>query len=266
MKQSPLLMNEIEEEKETWLSEDARLTEVVFKTADGYNWRLSVIEADLAAGRLGVRPLVSGGLASAPADGAEWPVSTTLAQAQAAESAGVKVLAAVSGDEQVSGTNAPSGAMMMDGTSWKTAFSGEANGFFGLRKDGRLSVGTAANYLTVLEKLEQAIGGGPVLLLDGQASSSLEKTSRANRVAAGTNTYDLQTLYLISLEAVGGSAGPTLPEAAEILLDLGAGHAVCLQGGAKAAFVVKDGGALRVTNRSEADLTAVTNSLALIVK
>ena len=267
IKASPLLVNDIESEKETWLSDKARFTELVFKTAEDLKWRLSVIEADLSDGALSLRPLLPEGLTEAPQEGLEWPVATVMEQAKSAAGKGTKVLAAVSADYAMSGTNAPEGGLIIDGKPWKSSFKTDnGNYYFGLRTDGRLSIGSGPTFLALMEKLSQAVSGRELLLDSGAAPSGLNKTSRAPRIVAGMDSYDLKTLYLVSLDVVGSSSGCTLAEMAELMLDLGAAHAVCLLGGDKAQFVVKDGSDLRAVNTEESNFVPVVNSLALVLK
>lgn len=263
---SPELMNEITKEQEAWLSSGARYTEVEVKTTKGQNWRISVVEADLADAGLAIKPIVAGNLKAAPAEGETWPTAKVADMAQAAESAGTKVFAAIGGDYMVSGTNAPEGGLIIDGKLWKSDFAAASGRYFGLRKDGRMSTGDGTDFMGMIEKLDQAISSRQSLIEDGVPNAGFKNDgTRSAKVAIGTNSYDMKTLYLVGIDIVGGSEGCTYSELAEVMMDLGAGQAICLLGGDKTAFVVKDGSSFRRVTDAASDVPVV-NSIALVAK
>ena len=260
---SPALMSEIVNEKEVSVANGVRYTEVEFNTSKGLNWRLHVVEADLADAGLTIRPLVAGGLKQAPGEGEEWPVSDIGAMAGAS---GFSVLAAVSGDYMSVPGAIPEGGLLIDGKLWKSSFADTKGMYFGLRKDGRMSMGDGDQFMNMMEKLDQAISSRPILLEDGvTAADAKSDKTRASRVAIGTNTYDMKTLYLVGIDAVGGSEGCTMAELGEIMADLGTGHAINLVGGENMSFFVKEGGSLHSVLKDK-NIPQIVNSIALVVK
>ena len=108
------------------------------------------------------------------------------------------------------------------------------------------------------------IGGGPLLLAGGQnvLDGEAERFSPAFLGQGAPRTVvgsDGRQLWLITLEGV-GSSGPTLPETAQLLLQLGLQEALNLDGGSSTGLVL--GGIQTVKGRGVAG--AVNNGLGLV--
>jgi hypothetical protein len=108
------------------------------------------------------------------------------------------------------------------------------------------------------------IGGGPLLLAGGQnvLDGAAERFSPAFMSQGAPRTVvgsDGSQLWLITLEGV-GSSGPTLPETAQLLLQLGLQEALNLDGGSSTGLVL--GGVQTVKGRGVGG--AVNNGLGLV--
>lgn len=265
------LVGGIVAEREQWLNPGLRFSEVDFNAADdGRGLRLDLFEIDLTRDDLALYPLTADNISEAPAEGAVWPVQTITEQAAAAEAAGVKVLGAVNGDfYDIYNTNAPEGPICRGGKLMKdTFFSETGSRYFGVRDDGRASVGGVGDFNSLMEHFTFAIGGRQYLL---QANAPAEEIKadqpRSHRVGIGTNLLDHKTVYIACIEGKEGSASSVrLLEIAYVLKAFGAAEALNLDGGGSATFVIKEGGVFKAVNRPDGPLRKVVNGVAIIKK
>ncbi len=264
------LVASIDNDESSWLSPAVKVSKVEFTTATdpARSLRLCLFEADLSDPSVAIRTTL-------PSNGDGWGLQNMVDQARATNDAGFYVLGAINGDAfEDGGDNAgmPEGIVCRDGTYLKDNFNDEANGsFFGIRNDGRAALGSYGEFLVVKERLYNGIGAGHKLIIDGGALAQTD-TGIANRTAAGMNTSDLKTLFLMVVEGIGGAdpddpKGVTLAELASLMGTLGAGHAVGFDGGDSSTFVVRGGdGTFTALNRPGGTLRSVADGLAIILK
>ena len=263
------LTGEIVAEREQWLDPGVRFSEVDFKTADdGRGLRLDLFEVDLTKSDLTLYPLTADNISQAPADGAIWPVQTIPEQAAAAEASGIKVIGAVNGDfYDIHATNAPEGPICRNGYVMKDSFLSESSDrYFGIRDDGRASVGGFSEFVSLTGRLPFAIGGRQYLLQGNAPAEEIKADQpRSHRVGIGTNLQDHKMVYIACVEGLNGSTSSIrLLEMAYILKAFGAAEALNLDGGGSATFVIKEDGAFKAVNRPGGTLRPVVNGVAII--
>lgn len=126
-----------------------------------------------------------------------------------------------------------------------------------------LSVNTSLD----VSNLETAMGGGTLLLKNGQKHEITHNVVGSNpRTMAGTDKSGTK-LYLVTVEGrVSGSNGMTLSEMQDLALRLGMDTAINLDGGGSTTMVMRDNKAnnLEVVNRlSDGSLRTVPNGLEI---
>lgn len=260
------LVASVDSDESWWLSPYVRISQVEFTTvtAPARSLRLCLLEADNSDESIVVRPTM-------PYNGDEWGLQDMMAQAQAARDAGYNVIAAINGD--VFGpTGEPVGIVCRDGNYLKVTFDDEVNGsFFGIRNDGKASLGNYTEFLAVKDKLIDGIGAAQKLVIGGGTVIQTD-VSMDSRTAAGMDEDDLKTIYMVVVEGLEGAnpddpKGITLTELANCMKALGVGHAVNLDGGASSTFLVRDeSGGFTALNRPGGQLEKVANGLAVVSK
>ena len=183
---------------------------------------------------------------------AKGDVATVPAMAASAVAAGINVFAAINGDFfYMGGSDLPTGYCYHNGTEiYRTQDTSQVYSVFAVLQDNSFYCGSWAR-LCALGKQNQVaevVGGRNQLLANGHftdlgylSESSVTEFSldRFTRSAIG---YDAQgRIYLVTVDKPGDgtSAGATLTDLAEILLDLGATDAINLDGGGSSTLVVK---------------------------
>ncbi len=258
----------IDSDRSWWLSSGVKVSEVNFTTVPGRELKLCMFEVDITDPSVHVRTVVP-----VPEDGDDWGQQTMVEQAMAVEASGEYVLGAINADyfELVDGngdgkTGEPESVVLQDGVYLKETFDKPAEGgFFAIRTDGMVAIGGYEEYLSIKNKLYNAVGGRHRLVLNGGVDINLGlDTSIARRVAIGTNQLDHKTLYMVAVE---GDEGLTLTELAECMKRLGADHALNLDGGGSTTFVVRDeNNEFQAINRPGGTLRKVGNGLVILRK
>ena len=270
----------ITNDRSEWLSPAVRVSEIDFTTKEiSYtnaetsssttitprSLRLCLFEIDMTSPSISLRTTL-------PNDGQTWGLQNMVDQARALKNSGRHVLGAINGDyfdwDEGNGTGEPEGIVCQDGNYLKETFDDPATGhFFGIRTDGRAAIGSNDEYLTIKDKLINAIGGQQIIITSDGIVSGLDKDiTTANRTIAGMSSLDLKTVYLAVIEDLDETApqGITLYEAAGCLLRFGVGHALNLDGGGSSTFVVQREDDFEALNRPNGPLRNVGNGLAII--
>ncbi len=161
-------------------------------------------------------------------------------------------------------TGEPSGYFVMGGTTYKAYDNKE---FFAILDDGTPIIGTAEDYEIYKDRIVEAISSFGSLVRDGKNLHSSNNFSYAPRTAVGI-TADGQ-IVLIALDGRQSpySAGCSMYELAEIMLDLGCVDAMNLDGGGSTTYVSKAEGSddLSVLNRPcDTVERSVSNSLMIV--
>lgn len=200
----------------------------------------------------------------------EGLTQTTSGQAAAAQMNGKNVLAAVNADF-FNINNAtliqPAGVTIKDGELLSPYYEGDnvnRSYFFGVLQDGTAVIGDEETFRSVESSLQQAVGGGPWLVKEGEVQEVEDQ--RHPRTAVGIKE-DGSILLVVADGRSSSSAGLTFAELAQYMKDLGAVEALNLDGGGSSAAVVKnpDTYALEVKNvPSDGTERPVGNTLLVI--
>lgn len=255
---SSKVVGNIVSEEERWLAEGVRMSSVIFTTPDERELNFNMFEVDLTRDDIGIRVLT-------PDNSNVWKRQTLTDQITAATNAGYKVLGAINGDYFNMDNGVPHGVVCQDGVYLKDLVEDPSNSsYFGIRKDGRASLGTFAELQTIQDKFDQALGGHVILALNDGPTDGLDDVDLAKRTAIGMNTGDLKTVYMVSV-ASATAAGVTHAEIANLMLTVGAGFALNLDGGGSSTFIVNNGGTMETLWPAGA-MRDVANGLAIIKK
>ena len=178
------------------------------------------------------------------------------------------VIVAINGDGYNMTTGKPSGLLVMDGVEWNPV---DGDGFFAILKDGTAMIGTKDEYETYKDQIQEAIGAfGATLVKDGVMAinkSSSYYTSRASRTAIGITAEGKVVMMVLDGRQEPFSAGGSMEEIAQIMLDAGCVHAVNLDGGGSTTYLSKPEGSdsLQLVNRpSDGYARSVATSLVAV--
>lgn len=251
----------IGEETEMWIADGLRFSETEFTTTDGRSLKMDLFEADLSRDDLYLYPLTAGNFNDPLPETEEWPVQTITEMAGAA---GIEVLGAISGDFfEASGVIIPEGPVCRNGKWLKESFHSEkANRYFGIRKDGRASLGGISAMLSLMDNMTFAIGGKEYLLTeDAPADEIKSRSDLDSRTGIGTNRLDHKMVYIVTIT---GDEGVTLAETAQIMKAFGTSEAINLAGGDNTSFVIREGSSLKAKNRPEEQMKKVPDGVAIV--
>ena len=207
---------------------------------------------------------------------AGWAMQRVLDQANAAQNKygnsdseyyipNYNVIAAVNGAGFDMSTGEPGGLLVMGGVEYHSI---NANGFFGILKDGTPVIGTTEEYNTIYKgQVQEAIACfGTTLIKDGEICVS-GTSSRAPRTAAGITKTGKVVLMVLDGRQEPYSCGGNYLEIAQILLDAGCVEAVNLDGGGSSTFVARQPGDSElslVNSPSDGFQRSVSTSLMLV--
>ena len=178
------------------------------------------------------------------------------------------VIVATNADGYNMSTGKPGGLLVMDGVEWHPV---DGDGFFAILKDGTAMIGTKAEYETYKDQIQEAVGAfGATLVKDGVMAvnkTSSYYSSRASRTAIGITAEGKVVMMVLDGRQEPFSAGGSMEEIAQIMLDAGCVHAVNLDGGGSTTYLSKPEGSdsLQLVNRpSDGYARSVATSLVAI--
>ena len=179
-----------------------------------------------------------------------------------------KAVVATNGDGYNMSTGKPGGLLVMEGVEWNPV---DGDGFFAILKDGTAMIGTQADYETYKDQIQEAVGGfGATLIKDGEIAinkSSSYYTSRASRTAIGITAEGAVVMMVLDGRQEPFSAGGSMEEIAQIMLDAGCVEAVNLDGGGSTTYLSKPEGSdtLQLINRpSDGYARSVATSIVAV--
>ena len=195
-----------------------------------------------------------------------WGKATVIEQANAAtEKRGYNVVATTNAAYYNVSTGQPTGGFVMEGVNINGNAMGDQKPFFAIMKDGTAMIGKAGTFSQYADQIQEAVGGWNMLVWDGK------------NVATGTAKYPRSTVGVkengdvVLMVADGNqkpySAGLTLIEQAEVMLEMGCVAAVELDGGGSATYAAKLEGTDELALRSspcDGTIRSVSNSLMVI--
>ena len=213
-------------------------------------------------------------------DPTKWAMVRVLDQANAAQEKygnpeseyyipNYNVIASINGDGYNMATGEPGGLLVMNGTEYHGI---NANGFFGITKDGKAIIGTRDEYNNIYRgELRDGIGAfGTTLIKDGKIAVTRTDsyyTSRATRTAVGITATGKVVFMVLDGRQEPYSCGGSMEEIAQIMFDAGCVYAVNLDGGGSSTFVAKAEGEdeLKVLNSpSDGAPRSVSTSLMMV--
>lgn len=196
--------------------------------------------------------------------------ATTAAAMKSMEKAGIQVWGGVNADFfRINGDYSPQGLCVKQG---KVLSAVNDRPWFGMTKDGKAVMGTAADYSKYAGKLQEAVGGSAILLRNGLVENvgylSASKADRHPRTVVGVREDGTVLLIAIDGRQPAISNGASLADLAGILLELGAVDGINLDGGGSTTFITTNGqGKYTVRNSpSDGSLRNVYNSLVVAAK
>ena len=178
------------------------------------------------------------------------------------------VIVATNGDGYNMSTGKPGGLLVMNGVEWHPV---DGDGFFAILKDGSAMIGTKAEYETYKDQIQEAIGAfGATLVKNGEMAvnkTSSYYSSRASRTAIGITAEGKVVMMVLDGRQEPFSAGGSMEEIAQIMLDAGCVHAVNLDGGGSTTYLSKPEGSdkLQLVSRpSDGYARSVATSLVAV--
>ena len=166
----------------------------------------------------------------------------------------------------------PSGLVVMEGVEY---YPVTAPGFFGILKDGTAVIGTREDYVNNVNDIQNTIregiaAFGSVLVKDGKVAvtkSANYTSNRASRTAIGIDEYGRVIMMVLDGRQLPWSAGGSMEEIAQIMLEAGCVQAVNLDGGGSTTYLSKPAGSdtLQLVNRpSDGKARSVSTSLVAV--
>ena len=178
------------------------------------------------------------------------------------------VIVATNGDGYNMSTGKPGGLLVMNGVEWHPV---DGDGFFAILKDGTAMIGTQAEYAQYKDQIQEAIGAfGATLVKDGKMAvnkNSNYYSTRASRTAIGITAEGKVVMMVLDGRQEPFSAGGSMEEIAQIMLDAGCVHAVNLDGGGSTTYLSKPEGSdkLQLVSRpSDGYARSVATSLVAV--
>jgi trimeric autotransporter adhesin len=207
--------------------------------------------------------------AGTPNDGDAFGLQPVRAQANAADAENHKVVAAVNADFYNMATGEPHGIIYKDGRALKD-YNNRTWNFFGIKKDGTALIGNSTDYDAVKTNLKEALGGNAILVKNRQIYQTPQTgQDKEPRTAVGIKEDGDVFFAVIDGRQEPYSAGISMKDLAQLMIDLGAVHALNLDGGGSSTFTTRQlgGDDLEVDNLpSDRNERSVANSWLVITK
>lgn len=178
---------------------------------------------------------------------------TVMEQMRWEDRKGHRVLAGVNADFFDLRSGVPQQMVYKEGRALRDTVRPQ-RGFAGVLRSGRLTVGDAARYAAVKDKLDEALGGYQLLLDRGRVIPqpvTTFDTTRHPRTALGIRGRRRLFLVVVDGRQPAYANGMPLEELAQLCKDLGARQAINLDGGGSTTLVSRDpaSGRWQVRNR-----------------
>ena len=164
-------------------------------------------------------------------------------------------------------TGRPSGALVMEGVEYNGRGS---ENFFAILNDGTPLIGGQEEWNANHGQIKEAVGGGAVIVKNGEifaGSSTNYYKNRASRTCIGLTEDNKVVMMVLDGRQEPFSAGGSLEEIAQIMIDAGCVTAINLDGGGSSCYMSKEEGSddIAVRNRpSDGFERSVSSSLVVI--
>jgi trimeric autotransporter adhesin len=207
--------------------------------------------------------------AGTPNDGDAFGLQPVRQQANAADGENHKVVAAVNADFYNMATGEPHGIVYKDARAIKDTNNRTWN-FFGIKNDGTAIIGNSADYDGIKQDLKEALGGNAILVKNSQIYQTPQTgQDKEPRTAVGIKADGDVFFAVIDGRQEPYSAGISMKDLAQLMIDLGAVSALNLDGGGSSTFSTRELGedSLEVDNQpSDRNERSVANSWLVITK
>lgn len=232
-----------------------------FEAKDGKKIESFVVDVDIHNPSVSIE-------AGTPNDAAAYGLQPVRAQAKAASGDNHTVVAAVNADFYNMATGEPNGIVYKDGQAVK-AENGNWK-FFGMTKSGEAVIGSAAEYEAMKDQLQEALGGNAILVKNGQIDQTPQTgADKEPRTAVGIKADGDVFFVVIDGRQEPYSSGISMPDLAQLMIDLGAVNALNLDGGGSSTFLTRElgGDQLELDNQpSDRSERSVANSWLIVSK
>lgn len=195
-----------------------------------------------------------------------WGKATVVEQANAAkEKRGYNVVASTNASYYNVSTGQPTGGFVMEGVNINGNGAGDSYPFFAVLKDGTAMIGQKGTFSQYADQIQEAVGGWTMLVWDGKLVAT--GTSKYPRSTVGVKANGDVVLMLADGNQKPYSAGLTLQEQGQLMLELGCIAAVELDGGGSATYAAKLEGTDEIVVRNsccDGTVRSVSNTLMVI--
>ena len=177
------------------------------------------------------------------------------------------VVLGVNGDFYNMTSGAPNSALVMEGVEYHGVGS---ENFFAILKDGTAIIGGPSDYAAYKDQIQEAVGGNVYLVKDGVSvarTSTDYYNSRHSRTCVGITADGKVVMMVLDGRQQPFSAGGSMEELAQIMLDAGCVTAINLDGGGSTTFVAKQEGSdtpVVVNRPSDGYERSVSSSLMVV--
>ncbi len=172
------------------------------------------------------------------------------------------VIAGVNADFYNMSTGKPAGALVMDGTVYQGANN---KCFFAILNDGSAVIAAGSEWASYSANVREAVSGSEILVKNSTNCASSD-AGKAPRTAVGITAYGQVIMIVIDGRQEPFSAGATMSEVADIMIDLGCVTALNLDGGGSSTFASKAEGSDSVSvvnSPSDGYVRSVSSSLLI---
>lgn len=210
----------------------AAYTKEVFFDAFGKRIQVHILRLDPSAGIKITAAL--------PDDRDQWGMQQTSRMARAANMHCPGVIGAVNADFFNMANGRPEGAFIRNGITLKDDMLPDRH-FFGITRAGAFVIGDFEHFHRIRGDLETAVGGRDLLVWQGALQQPVIEDIPVRHPRTAVCIMPEGTLMLVAVDgrAPQVSEGMTLPQLAKYLRDMGAIHALNLDGGGSSTFVLR---------------------------
>ncbi len=233
-----------------------------FEGKDGKKIESFVIDIDRQTPNLSIE-------AGTPNDGTAYGLQSVQKQAASADRENHRVIAAVNADFFYFTNGEPVGIVHKNGQALKTDYN-HNHYFFGITKSGEALIGGSEEYEGIKDQLQEALGGNAILVKNSQVYQTPKTGGEIEpRTAVGIKADGDVFFAVIDGRQEPYSSGVSMPELAQLMIDLGAVTALNLDGGGSSTFITRenDGNGLELDNSpSDRAERSVANSWLIVNK
>lgn len=220
------------------VDEGVEETDIHLLKMNGYTARLFILKVDLKIAGLKLKTCT-------PYNLSDFGLQKVSKMAGYVNSSACRVLAGINGDFYNTITYEPMGILVKNGVIIKDEFSDnsklqhQALSFVGIQKNGKPIIGTVEEYSSIKDSLQEATGGGFILMRNGEIPSIRFTTHVDPRTAMGYTSNDVVYLVVVDGRDFYHSYGMYYNELSQTMNALGVTDAINLDGGGSATLVIK---------------------------